>query len=90
MYIRSRQHPDTLDDGTTLPGKANGTINRELGILQRVLKLAARRRKLARVPTITLLREDNARQGFLERDQSYLKCKYPEDWCDRVPVPSTI
>jgi integrase len=68
-YIRSRQHPDTLDDGTTPPGKANGTINRELGILQRVLKLASRRRKLARVPTITLLREDNARQGFFERDQ---------------------
>jgi hypothetical protein len=68
-YVEARRRPTTLEDGTVRPGKANGTINRELGILQRVLKLAARRRKLARVPTITLLREDNARQGFFERDQ---------------------
>lgn len=45
---------------------APATINRELAQLRRMLRLASRRRKLAHVPTITMLPESQPRQGFIE------------------------
>jgi integrase len=45
---------------------APATINRELAQLRRMLRLAYRRRKLAYVPTITMLPEGQSRQGFVE------------------------
>ena len=48
-------------------GKANATINREIGALKQALNLARKQGRLARVPYFPTLREDNARQGFFER-----------------------
>ena len=49
-------------------GASNGSINRELAALKRILNLAARTTppKLARVPHIRMLRESNVRTGFFE------------------------
>jgi integrase len=47
-------------------GAAVATVNRELAALKRGLRLAARARLISRRPDIPLLRESNARQGFLE------------------------
>ncbi len=50
---------------------ANGTINRELAILKRLLNLGARCTppKVDRVPHIPMLAENNARKGFFEQDE---------------------
>ncbi len=45
------------------------TINRELALLRRMLRLAAKRRKLLSVPAIELLREAPARAGFVDEGQ---------------------
>lgn len=50
-------------------GATNGTINRELGILIRMFKLAYEDGKLLRPPVIRKLRESGPRQGFFEHDQ---------------------
>lgn len=53
-----------------VPGRdrlvAGATINRELAQLRRLLRLGARRRKLAHVPAITFLPESEPRAGFVE------------------------
>jgi integrase len=46
---------------------APATINRELAQLRRLLRLGYRRRKLAHVPSITMLPESEPRQGFVEQ-----------------------
>src|SRR5215813_7933108 len=48
---------------------ANATINRELASLRRMFALGEQSEKLVKRPHIVLLREDNARTGFLEADQ---------------------
>jgi integrase len=50
-------------------GAANGTINREVAVLGRMLRLAVEHDKLLRLPTIHKPKEAGARQGFFERDQ---------------------
>ena len=50
-------------------GVSNATINRELAALKRALTLAVQGRKILSRPYIPMLRENNARQGFFERDQ---------------------
>lgn len=50
-------------------GAAPATVNRELALLRRGFRLAMKARRLSRRPEITLLREDNVRRGFVERDQ---------------------
>jgi integrase len=50
-------------------GAANGTINRELSVLGRMLRLAYERGKLLRVPVIRLLKEAAPRAGFFEPHQ---------------------
>jgi integrase len=50
-------------------GAANGTVNRELAALKRLFALAIKNEKLYRRPHIEMLRENNTRQGFFERDQ---------------------
>src|SRR5712691_7202984 len=47
-------------------GATNGTINRELGALQRMFSLAVTAEKLYRAPKIKKLQENNAREGFVE------------------------
>ena len=48
-------------------GAANSSINRELAVLGRMLKLAYENGKLARLPLIRKLKEAAPRQGFFER-----------------------
>ncbi len=50
-------------------GAANGTINRELAVLGRMLKLAYENGKLVRLPIIRKLKEAAPRAGFFERQQ---------------------
>lgn len=47
----------------------NGTINRELGALRRMLHLAQKRRKLATVPPVERIRENGPRTGFFEHEE---------------------
>jgi len=48
---------------------SNGTINRELAVLNRMLKIAYENGKLLRMPVIRKLKEAAPRQGFFEREQ---------------------
>jgi integrase len=50
-------------------GLSNATINRELAVLIRMLRLAYEHGKLLRLPVIRKLKENGARQGFFERAQ---------------------
>lgn len=47
-------------------GASNGTINRELAVLNRMLRLAYENGKLLRLPIIRQLEENGPRQGFFE------------------------
>jgi integrase len=50
-------------------GAAAATINRELAALKRMFSLAVKGERLQRMPYIEMLKENNARRGFFERDQ---------------------
>ena len=50
-------------------GAANATINRELAVLKRALKLAMKQKKISVIPVIDMLKENNTRTGFLETKQ---------------------
>ena len=67
-FIRSR-----LD-----AGKAPATVNRETGLLRQAFNLAARQSppRIARAPYMPMLKEDNARQGFFERDELEAVCRH--------------
>ncbi len=51
-------------------GAANGTINRELGCLKRMFRLAFQHTppKVVRIPHIPMLEENNIRSGFFEHE----------------------
>ncbi|NOT28531.1 MAG: site-specific integrase [Acidobacteria bacterium] len=53
----------------TVAGVSNGEINRELTALKRMFNLAIQAGKLLQKPHVPLLKEDNVRVGFFERDQ---------------------
>jgi integrase len=61
---------------------SNASINRELSIIKRVFRLAFRSDppKVARIPFVPMLRENNVRKGFLEHDH-YLQLR------DALPEP---
>ena len=50
-------------------GIANGTINRELEVLSKMLRLAYEYQKLLRMPVLHMLKEADPRKGFLEPAQ---------------------
>jgi integrase len=51
------------------PGAANGTINRELAALKRILNFGKQKDKVDRAPYIPMLKEDNVRKGFFEHPE---------------------
>jgi integrase len=53
----------------TTAGVSNAEINRELTALKRMFNLAIQAGKLIQKPHIPMLKEDNVRVGFFERDQ---------------------
>ena len=65
-YISHRQAPA---DGDGTIGAANATINRELAVLKRAFRLAHQAGTVMHVPHIPMLRENNVRSGFFERDE---------------------
>ncbi len=70
-------------------GAANGTINRELGCLKRMFRLAYRQTppKVARIPHIPMLEEHNVRSGFFEHEDFLaLRGALP----DYAKVPATL
>jgi integrase len=71
-YVAQRQAErvewGSPDDRRSRP-VSNGAINRELTLLKRMFRLALQAGKLLAVPHIPLLRENNVRKGFFEREQ---------------------
>ncbi len=65
-YVVARQQERRKGKGA---GAANGTINRELGVLGRMLRLAYESGKLLRLPVVHRPKEAGPRQGFFEYDQ---------------------
>ena len=60
--------------------KSNATINRELELLRRALRLAHDRQLLPSLPKVRVLPENNTRQGFFERpDLSSKVLPHPEN-----------
>lgn len=66
-------------------GKTNGTINRELGLLGTVFRLAQRRGLLHRIPQVPRLPEQTVRRGFWEAAEiTRFTAALPEDVADMV------
>jgi len=64
-------------------GRARATVNRELQPLKQAFNLAHRQERLAHIPYIPLLKEDNARQGFFEaKEFAAVAANLPEPIAD--------
>jgi len=68
-YAADRQADRKDEDDNVIPGAANGTINRELATLSKMLRLAFEHGKLQRQPIVKKLREADPRAGFVTREQ---------------------
>ncbi len=72
-------------------GASGGTINRELALLKRMLRLAYENGKLVRLPVIRLLKEAAPRAGFFERGQfEAVRRHLPEDLQVAVTIAHTF
>jgi hypothetical protein len=72
-------------------GAANGTVNRELATLSRMLRVAYENQKLVRLPVIRRLKEAAPRDGFFERDQfESVRKRPPEDLQVAVTIAYTF
>jgi integrase len=70
---------------------SNGTINRDLAVLNKMFRLAYEHNKLLRPPVIHKLRERAPRQGFFEREQFEAVRQYlPSDLQVAVTVAYTF
>jgi integrase len=88
-YVASRQAAEAKP----------ATINRELAILKRGLRLALQAGKVLQVPHVPMLRERNVRTGFFEREQfDSVRAHLPEEirplvtfaYCTGWRVPSEV
>lgn len=70
-YVEHRQAQKTHLKRAT----SNATINREVSVLSRMLRLAYENEKLLRLPVIRRLKENGPRQGFFEREQYGAVCR---------------
>jgi integrase len=68
-YADERRAERKDETGDTIPGAANGTINRELETLSKMLRLAYKNGKLSRLPFVEKLAEAPPRAGFVTREQ---------------------
>ena len=69
---------------------SNGTINRELALLNRMLRLAYENGKLLRLPIIRQLEEAAPRSGFFERDNyEAVRRRLPDDLKVAVTIAHT-
>jgi integrase len=57
---------DRYADGRVAAGAAPATVNRELAALRRAFRIAVRKQLLPTMPVVTLLPEDNVREGFID------------------------
>jgi len=90
-YAQQRQAGTTLADGTTKPGAANGTVNRELETLSKLMRLAYKRGKLQRFTGIEKLPESAPRAGFVTADQfASIRKRLPEELQAAVSVAYTF
>src|SRR5262245_5804977 len=72
-------------------GAANGTINRELATLSRMLRLGYACGKVARLPVIRRLKEAAPRSGFFEEEQfEWVRKRLPEDLQAAVTIAYTF
>ena len=80
-YIVKRQGEETVSPVQKIRKRpSNGTINRELGVLGRMLRLAVEHGRLVRVPIIHKPQEAAPRSGFLEPAQyAAIEARLPED-----------
>jgi integrase len=65
-------------------GASNATINRELCTIKRAFNLGIQKRIVSDRPHISLLEEDNVRQGFFEREQYDVLRKHLPIWVQPV------
>jgi integrase len=64
-------------------GKAPATVNRYVETLRAAFRLAAKEEKLSRLPHFPMLREDNVRRGFFEREEfDRVAAALPDPICD--------
>jgi integrase len=90
-YARARRQATTREDGTERAGAANGTINRELATLSKLLRLAYEHGKLQRLPIVKKLREADPRAGFVTRDQfTAVRRHLPEELQTAMSVAYTF
>jgi len=72
-------------------GASNRTINIELALLRRMLRIAHENGKLLRVPRIRMLKEASPRKGFFERDQyEAVRRHLPDDLQVAVAIAYTF
>lgn len=70
---------------------ANGTINRELATLNKLMKVAYRHRKLMRLPVIEKVEEPPARSGFVTNEQfEAIRGRLPEELQTAMTVAFTF
>jgi integrase len=79
-YKQERLAPVTVTkaggEAEEKPGAAPATVNRELSALSRAFRLAVEQKLLTTKPLVKKLREDNTRQGFVERADFEVVCAH--------------
>ena len=71
-HVRARAIASKVDAYVALrlsEGAANASVNRELAALKRAVRIAVRHKRLGAPLDIEMLKENNVRKGFFERDK---------------------